>query len=296
MHAFEYREPRSLEEAYAALAAYGEDARPVAGGTALVLLMRLGLARPGCLVSLRRIAGLGAISAADGVIRLGALVTHRRAERDPLVGTRLPLLTEAYRHVATVRIRNAATVGGGLAHGDPAQDPPAALLALDARVRLSSAAGSRTVPLHDFYRDYYETVLQPGELLTELEVPMPPAGARWGFIKFLPRTADDYGTVTVAVALTLDGTGAHCREARIGLTCVGPTPIRARRAEAVLRGARLTPELLRAAAEEVRNEVQPTSDLRGSAEYKRDMAVLFTRRALEQALAQPAGNPPQDRR
>ncbi|MBI3078457.1 MAG: xanthine dehydrogenase family protein subunit M [Deltaproteobacteria bacterium] len=278
MHAFEYREPRSLEEAYAALAAYGEDARPVAGGTALVLLMRLGLARPGCLVSLRRIAGLGAISAADGVIRLGALVTHRRAERDPLVGTRLPLLTEAYRHVATVRIRNAATVGGGLAHGDPAQDPPAALLALDARVRLSSAAGSRTVPLHDFYRDYYETVLQPGELLTELEVPMPPAGARWGFIKFLPRT------------------GAHCREARIGLTCVGPTPIRARRAEAVLRGARLTPELLRAAAEEVRNEVQPTSDLRGSAEYKRDMAVLFTRRALEQALAQPAGNPPQDRR
>ena len=281
MNAFDYRAPRTVDEALAILREHGEDARVIAGGTALVTMIRQRLVRPGCLVSLRDVPGLDRIEAANGTLRLGALVTHRDAETSPLVRERIPVLAETFRRVATVRIRHMATLGGALAHADPNQDPPVTLLALGARVHIRGAGGERELPLGEFFRDYYESALEPGELITGVSVPVPPAGSGASFVKFLPRTADDYATVAVAAVVTLDGD--RCREARIALGSVGVTPLRGRAAEALLAGERIGPHLLDAAGEAVKAGVDPLSDHRGSAAYKREMAAVMVKRALTQA-------------
>jgi len=283
MNAFEYRAPRGLDEALAVLREHGEDARVVAGGTALVTMMRQHLVRPGCLVSLRDVQGLDRIEATNGALRLGALVTHREAEVSPLVRERLPVLAETFRRVATVRIRHMATIGGALAHADPNQDPPVTLLALGARVEIRGARGHRELPLGEFFRDYYETALEPGELVTAVTVPLLPVASGATFLKFLPRTADDYATVAVAAIVTLEPDGERCREARIALGSVGVTPLRAGAAEALLAGERLGESLLRAAGEAVKGQVDPLSDHRGSAAYKREMTGVMIGRALTQA-------------
>jgi len=215
VNAFEYRAPRVLDEALAVLREHGEDARVVAGGTALVTMMRQHLVRPGCLVSLRDVQGLNRIEATNGALRLGALVTHREAEVSPLVRERLPVLAETFRRVGTVRIRHMATIGGALAHADPNQDPPVTLLALGARVEIRGARGHRELPLGEFFRDYYETALEQGELVTAVSVPLLRGASGATFLKFLPRTADDYATVAVAAIVTLAPDGERCREARI---------------------------------------------------------------------------------
>jgi len=283
VNAFDYRAPRVVDEALAVLREYGEDARVVAGGTALVTMMRQHLVRPGCLVSLRDVQGLNRIEATNGALRLGAMVTHREAEVSPLVRERLPVLAETFRRVATVRIRHMATIGGALAHADPNQDPPVTLLALDARVEVRGAGGRRELPLGEFFRDYYETVLEPGELVTGITVPLLPAATGATFLKFLPRTADDYATVAVAATVTLEPDGERCREARIALGSVGVTPLRGRAAEALLAGERLGERVLQAAGEAVKGEVDPLSDHRGSAAYKREMTAVIVTRALTQA-------------
>jgi aerobic carbon-monoxide dehydrogenase medium subunit len=282
MNAFDYRAPRSLDEALAVLGEYGEDARAVAGGTALVTMMRQRLVQPRCLVSLRDVQGLGRIEA-NGGLRLGALVTHREAEISPLVRERLPVLAETFRRVATVRIRHMATIGGALAHADPNQDPPVTLLALGATVEIRSARGSRELPLAEFFRDYYETALAAGELVTAVKVPPPPPASGSAFLKFLPRTADDYATVAAAAIVTLEQDGVRCREARIALGSVGVTPLRATSAEALLRGEPLGEDLLKAVGEAAKTAVDPLSDHRGSAAYKREMTAVMVGRALEQA-------------
>jgi carbon-monoxide dehydrogenase medium subunit len=283
MNAFDYRAPRTLDEALAILGEYGEDARVIAGGTALVTMMRQRLLRPTCVVGLRGVAGLARVEATNGTVRLGALVTHRTAEHAPLLTERLPVLAETFRRVASVRIRNMATVGGALAHADPNQDPPVTLIALGATVEIRSAAARREVPLDGFFRDYYETVLRPGELVTGVSVPLLPARSGAAFLKFLPRTADDYATVAVAATVTLEPDGERCHTARIGLGSVGVTPIRARAAEALLPGERSSERLLRAAGDAARGEVDPLSDHRGSAAYKRAMTAVMVGRALAQA-------------
>ena len=283
MNAFEYRTPRALDEALAILEEFGEDARAVAGGTALVTMMRQRLVRPTCVVSLRDVAGLGRIEATNGVVRLGALVTHRDAEVSPLLRERLPVLAETFRRVATVRIRHMATVGGALAHADPNQDPPVTLLALGARVEIQRVGGQRELPLEAFFRDYYETALEPGELITGVSVPLLPAATGASFVKFLPRSADDYATVAVAAVVTLEPDGERCREARIALGSVAVTPLRARAAEAALAGERLDRRVLRATGEAARSEVDPLTDHRGSAAYKREMTAVMVGRALTQA-------------
>jgi len=283
VNAFEYRAPRGLDEALAVLREHGEDARVVAGGTALVTMMRQHLVRPGCLVSLRDVQGLNRIEATNGALRLGALVTHREAEVSPLVRERLPVLAETFRRVATVRIRHMATIGGALAHADPNQDPPVTLLALGARVEIRGARGHRELPLGEFFRDYYETALEPGELVTAVTVPLLPAASGATFLKFLPRTADDYATVAVAAIVTLEPDGERCREARIALGSVGVTPLRGMAAEALLSGQRLSESLLQAAGEAVKGVVDPLSDHRGSAAYKREMTGVMVGRALTQA-------------
>jgi len=283
VNAFDYRAPRTLEEVLAILREHGDEARVIAGGTALVTMMRQRLVRPSCLVSLRDVQGLGRIEATNGAVRLGAMVTHREGEISPLVRERLPVLSETFHRVATIRIRHMATLGGALAHADPNQDPPVTLMALGARVEIRGAEGQRELPLEEFFRDYYETALAPGELVTGVVVPQLPATSGAVFLKYLPRTADDYATVAVAATVTLELDGERCREARIALGSVGVTPLRGRAAEALLPGERLGEHLLHAVGEAAKGEVDPLSDHRGSAAYKREMTAVMVGRALTQA-------------
>jgi carbon-monoxide dehydrogenase medium subunit len=280
---FDYREPETLEETLALLRDGGEEARVIAGGTALVIMMKQRLVMPHTLIGLRRLGGLDRLERTNGDIHLGALLTHRRVETAPLVQTHLPALAETYHHVATLRIRNIATVGGALAHADPNQDPPAMLMALDARVQLASAAGRREVGLDAFFTDYYETVRQPDELVVGVIVPAPKPHSGSIYLKFLPRTADDYATVGVAATVRLNPSTGLCEECRLAMSSVAPTPVRAKGAEAIVQGQRLTPELAREAGAAAQRATDPISDTRGSAEYKRAMAGVFVRRALEQA-------------
>lgn len=282
---FEFHQAADLDHAFALLDQHGDDARLMSGGTALVLQMKQRFSQPGHVVGLTRIPGLASIEETDdGGVRIGALCTQRQVENHPLVAERLPLVATAYGHVATPRIRNMATVGGGLAHGDPNQDPPPALIALGASVVLSSAnGGQRIVPAEELYIDYFETDVRSGEIITGLVVPPAPDGAGTAYLKFLPRTADDYATVSVAAVVTPDGAG-NCRDVRIVLGSVGLTPIRAVAAEDALRGQPLTDDNIRAAAALAPEAVDPLDDHRGSAEYKREMAGVFARRAVVQAM------------
>jgi len=284
MTPFEYRTPKSLKEVHANLKEFGSDAKLVAGGTALIIMMKQRLVRPSCLISLRSVRGLNGIELQNGGLRIGGLATHRQLETSPLIRRRLPVLAETYHHVATLRVRNMATVGGGLAHADPNQDPPPSLIALGATLKATSANGSRVIPMDEFFKDYYETVLNPDELITEVMVPKLPPNSGAAYIKFLPRTADDYATVSAAAVLSLDKSNKMIADVRIALGSVGVTPIRATAAEAVLRGQPLKAEAFAEAGEKAKEAVDPISDFRGSAGYKKDMAAVFVRRALEQAL------------
>jgi carbon-monoxide dehydrogenase medium subunit len=285
MMPFEYRTPKNLKEVHASLKEFGTDAKLISGGTALVIMMKQRLVRPSCLVSLRSVRGLNGIEVKDGGLSIGGLATHREVETSPLVRRRLPVLSETYHHVATIRVRNTASVGGGLAHADPNQDPPPTLIALGATVKATSANGSRVIPLDEFFTDYYETVLNPDEIITEVFVPKLPPNSGSAYLKFLPRTADDYATVSAATVLTLDKSKKTISDVRIALGSVGTTPIRAKDAEALLRGQPVKPEAFREAAEKAKEAVDPVTDFRGSAGYKKEMAGVFVRRALEKALA-----------
>jgi aerobic carbon-monoxide dehydrogenase medium subunit len=288
---FELHHPASLEEAFNLLETYGEDARVMAGGTALVIQMKQRLAQPEHVISLRRVPGLDYLrQAANGAtgLEIGALCTQQAVATSPLVRSGNPLVAHTYSQVATPRIRYMASVGGGLAHGDPSQDPPPVLIALGASVLLTSAAGQRTLPVEELFIDYYETDVQPGEIITQLSIPPAPPGSGGAYLKFLPRTADDYATVAVAAVVT-PGADNVCQDVRIALGAVGVTPLHASQAEDLLRGKPLTPENIRAAAASVKDVVDPLDDYRGSADYKRDMAEVFTRRAIEQALARARG-------
>ena len=290
---FQYHSPGSLEEAFELLDRYGDDARVMAGGTALVLQMKQRLAQPGHVIGLRRIPGLSEIlwegdgqasRQASGKVQIGSMSTHQQIEADPMVKDRLPLITSTFRQVSTPRIRSMATLGGGLAHGDPNQDPPPALIALGAQAIINSSADERVLPVEALFIDYFETDLRPGEIMTSIIIPALPVGSGGVYLKFLPRTADDYATVSVAAVVT-KGEGNTCQDIRIVLGSVGVTPVRATDAEAELRGRALDERNIQDCGEAVRDAVDPLDDFRGSASYKRDMAEVFTRRAVQQAAA-----------
>lgn len=282
MEDFSFHAPDTLDEALALLQQLGEEARVIAGGTALVTLMRQSLVQFDHLISLGNIKELRGISQVNGHIHIGASVRHREVETSKLIQESIPLLAEVYSRVATVRIRNTATVGGGLAHADPAQDPPPGLLVLDARVSLKSAGGQRTVPVSELFSDYYETIIQPDEILTEIIVPVSNPSSRTVYIKYLPRTADDFATVSVAASAILEDN--RCEDIRVALAAVAATPIRAVEVEDLIRGQEVSHETIRRAAQAVADSVDPLDDFRGSSDYKREMAVIFTRRALERVL------------
>ncbi len=280
---FEYLAPTSLDEACELLREHEGDAKLLAGGTALVMWMRMGLLSPGVVIDLERIPGLDGITydPADG-LRIGAGVKHRDLELCPEVREHYPLLQETFYKVAQPRIRLMATVGGNLSHGDPLTDPGASFMALDAQVTLRSSRGERTLSVEDFFVDYYETALEPDEILTSVHVP-PPAGSAWSHIKFTPRSEEDFATVGVAVTMT--GEGGRCDDVRIGLNSVGPTIFRARAAEDVLRGRDLTSDRAEKAGAAAAEASDPIEDVRGSSDYKRDLVAVFVRRAVEQAAA-----------
>ena len=281
---FEYHAPTSLDQVFDLLDKYGDDSRVMAGGTALVIQMKQRLSQPGHVIGMRRVGSLNAIESTPEGPRIGALCTQRQIENSELVGKELPLVADTFRKVATPRIRNMATIGGGLVNGDPNQDPPPSLIALGASAVMTSKSGDRVVLLEEFFIDYYETDVLPGEILTSVMVPHAPAGSGSVYLKFLPRTADDYGTVNVAAVVSKEQDGT-CKDVRIVLGAAGVTPIRAKDAEDALRGKPLTDENIRAAAALVKDAVDPLEDFRGSAEYKTDMAEVFARRAVEQAMA-----------
>jgi carbon-monoxide dehydrogenase medium subunit len=282
MRDFYFYAPANLDEALTLLDEHQDDGRPMAGGTALVVLMKQSLVDADHIISLGHVSGLDGIrQEADG-LHIGGLTRHRDVETSPLVQQHAPLLAEVYSSVATVRIRNVATVGGGIAHADPAQDPPPGLIALDASIKLVSKNGERTLPITEVFQDYYETAIQPGELLTDVVIPALPASAKTVYLKFLPRTADDYATVSVAArGEVADGA---VRNLRVALGAAGSTPVHATAVEQALEGQQATADNIRRAAEAVADQVDPLDDFRGSADYKRDMAVVFTRRALERIL------------
>jgi carbon-monoxide dehydrogenase medium subunit len=290
MRPYALHQPERLSEALDLLAAHAaDDTHVIAGGTSMVMLMTMGLVQPEHVIALRKIPELHGITAeSDGGLRIGALATHRQLELAPEVRAYAPALSETFGQVATVRIRNQATLGGNLVHADPAQDPPPMLIACDASVTLRSQSGERSMPVEALFVDYLTTQLQPGELLTSVQLPPLAPGTRATYLKFLPRTHDDYATVSVATALRLDGDG-RCEHIRVALGGVAGVPFRARVVEDALTGEHLTDARITEAARLVEGAVDPPSDARGSAAYKRRMARVWTERALRSLRDQSNG-------
>jgi carbon-monoxide dehydrogenase medium subunit len=288
MSASAYRRPTSVEAAIAQLVAHRGEAHVMAGGTALTLLGRQGLIEPALVVDLAAIPGLDDVrAAADGGVTIGAMATLRRVETSPIVRERVPDLAAVIARVATIRIRNQATLGGNLAHADPAQDPPPMLIALDADVEIAGPDGHRREMVESLFLDVFETTLRATEILTAIHVPAVDPSSRIGYEKFLPRTADDYATVAVAARLDVAPDGS-VGDARIVLGSVAAVPLRVRAAEDALRGSALAALPVEAAMEAVMTAVDPPDDVRGSADYRREMAGVWTARLLRRLAAEPA--------
>jgi carbon-monoxide dehydrogenase medium subunit len=283
---FEYLRPTTIPEAIAFLKQYGDDAKILSGGQSLIPMMKLRLARPAYLIDINRIPGLSYIKEEDGHLKIGGLTREAELESSPLIRSRFPIILDTAHVIADPQVRNLATVAGNLAHGDPANDHPATMLALGAKVVATGAKGERVIPIGDFFVTLFTTALQPDEIVTEIRIPLPPARSGGAYFK-LERKVGDFATAAVAAQVTLDGNGV-CQQAGIGLTNVGPTPIKARKAEAFLRGKKLDEANIRQAAQLASEEAQPSSDLRGPAEYKKGLVKELAFRALSRA-AERAG-------
>jgi carbon-monoxide dehydrogenase medium subunit len=284
---FEYHAPTSLGEATGLLTRLGEDAKLLSGGQSLIPLMKLRLASPSHVVDINGIPGLSGLREEGGVLRIGALVRESDLEESDLVRSRYPLLHDTCRVIADPLVRNLATVGGNLAHGDPANDHPATMLALGAEVVATGPAGERRIPIASFFTGPFATALRPDEILTEIRVPAPAGRSGGAYVK-LERKVGDFATAAVAAHVVLGAEGS-CEQVGIGLTNVGLTPIKAARAEAALRGKRPDEAAITQAARLAAEAAEPADDLRGSAEYKRDLVRVLTGRALRRALERAGG-------
>lgn len=278
---FEYLRASTLEEAVGFLKDYGERAKVLAGGQSLIPLMKLRLASPQVLIDLGRIPGLSSIREDGKALRIGAMARHRDLELSPLIRERYSLLSDAARSLGDPQVRNLGTIGGALAHADPASDWGAAFLAFETQLVMVGPRGSRTASIDGFFRDTFETALMPDEVLAEILVPRATPRSGGAYKKFKRKTGD-FATVAAAAQVELDAEGKIAK-ARIGLAAVGPTPVRALRAENHLRGRRPDGTTLAEAARLAAEDARPTSDLRGSTEYKKAMVEVYTRRALETA-------------
>ena len=274
---FGYQRPSSLAEAVQVLAGGGEDAKPIAGGQSLIPLLRLRLAYPDLLVDIGGLGELRGVRDAGDSLVIGALTTHYSVTRDPLIREHCGLLAAAAGTVADPAVRHRGTIGGSLAHADPAGDLPAVISALDATLLATGPGGEREIAAAGFFVDYLTTALSPGEILTAVRVPK--LGPGWGYrYEKFQLTAQDWATVGVAALARRDN--GHVAEARIGLTNMGTVPVRARAAEAAAAGAATSREALAAAAEHADEGSAPPDDLRAAADYRRHLARVLTARAL----------------
>ena len=283
---FDYHAPASLDEALELLGSL-DDPKVLSGGQSLLPMLKLRLASPANIIDIGRIPGLDGISEEDGVLRIGALVTETELERAPEVAARYPILLDTARVIADPLVRNRATVCGNIAHGDPANDHPATMLALGAEVVATGPDGERTIAIDDFFQGFFMTALSPGEILTELRIPAPPARSGGAYLK-LERKVGDYAVAGAAVQLALDADGTVAG-AGIGLTNLGIAPIRASGAEEALTGRVPDAGAVADASAAAADAADPIADRRGSVEYKRNMARVLTGRAIGQALERAGG-------
>ncbi len=279
---FDYHAPQTLEEAVALLQQHKDEAKVLSGGQSLLPLLKLRLGAAGHLVDIGRIPGLEYLEEEDGVLKIGGRTRESALEHSDLVQTRYPLLADTAAVIADPLVRNLATVGGNLAHGDPANDHPATMLAYRAEVVATGPGGARTIPIDDFFLGLFSTVLQPEEILTEIRIPQPAARSGGAYVK-LERKVGDFATAAAAVQVTL-AAGGEIEKAGIGLTNAGPTPIRAADAESYLTGKSPTDDVIAEAARRAASAAQPSADRRGAIGYKREMARVLTARAIKRAV------------
>jgi carbon-monoxide dehydrogenase medium subunit len=288
--AFDYHSPGSLDEALALLTQLGDGAKILAGGHSLIPAMRFRLAQPGALIDINGLADLDYIREEDGVLAIGALTRESALEHSPIVAERYPLLADTAKVIADPLVRNLATVGGNIAHADPANDHPATMLAYNAEVVAHGPNGRRAIAIDDFFTGLFESALEANEILTEIRIPTPgdrPGSRPGGAYLKLERKVGDYAVTAVAVQLTLDGDRVGA--IRIGLTNVNAVPMRARNAEQALTGQAATDDAIAAAGQAAAAECDPSPDLRGSVDYKRDMTRVLTQRAIHKALERAGG-------
>jgi len=281
IRSFDLLRPRSLQEAVELLQKHGEDARVVAGGTTLVILMKQRALYYPYLVDLQSILGLGEIQNENDGIRIGALTTHRSVETSPDVQRAFPSLAQAFSCIGNVRVRQTATVGGNLAHADYRLDPPPPLLVLGAEVTAFGPKGTRTIALKDFFRGMYETALEPGELLVDVKIPFPPANSRAVYLRYTALSANDWPCL--GVAAYLERQNGRCQDLRLALGGVASTPLWID-GLAFAEDQTLDHALIDKLLDSVDRQISPTGDLRGSEWYKRRMARVFVKKALEELL------------
>jgi carbon-monoxide dehydrogenase medium subunit len=279
---FDYHAPATLEEAVALLGSHPDDAKVLSGGQSLLPLLKLRLGAAGHLVDINRIPGLEYIKEEGGALKIGGRTRESALERSDVVRKRYPLLLDTAEVIADPLVRNLATVGGNLAHGDPANDHPATMLAYGAEVVATGPGGARTIAIDDFFQGLFTTALGPAEILTEIRIPQPPARSGGAYVK-LERKVGDFATAASAVQLTL-GAGGEVAKVRIALTNAGPTPVRAKDAESYLTGKQPTAEVIAEAAQKAAAAATPSADRRGAVAYKREMARVLTGRAIKKAV------------
>jgi carbon-monoxide dehydrogenase medium subunit len=279
---FQYESPGTIADAIALLQKYGDEAKILSGGHSLIPMMKLRFATPEYLIDINGIPGLSYIKEEKGLVKIGALTREREIEYSDLLKKHFPIFADVSKLIADPQVRNRGTIGGNLAHGDAANDHPAVMMALNATVIATGSGGTRSIPIDEFFFGFYSTALKPDEILTEIQIPVPPAGSGSAYHK-LERKVGDYATAGVAVQLTAEGKGI-CKSIGIGLTNVNPVPLRAIRSEQALTGKPLNDENIALAAKLASEDCSPSADLRGSEEYKRAMIAVLLKRMVGKAV------------
>ena len=277
---FEYHRPATVDEAVRLLGTHKDDAKLLAGGHSLIPLMKLRLTTPKHVIDLRRVTGLSGIREEGGTIVIGALTTHYAVESNASVKAKCPILAEAAAMIGDPQVRNWGTIGGSVAHADPAADWPAVILALGGELRVTGPKGTRTIKVEDFFKDVMTTALGPDEVLTEIRIPALASGSGTAYVKH-PHPASRFAVVGVAAILTVSG--GTCRKASVAVTGVGPKASRARGVEAALQGKSLDAQTIAAAAQKAADGIEMNADLQGPVEYKQHLTRVYARRALEAA-------------
>ena len=285
---FEYLAPKTIPDAVALLQKHGDEAKILAGGHSLIPAMRLRLAEPGYLIDISGIGGLDYIQEESGQLRIGAMTCEAALEESEIVQSQYPLLLDTAKMIADPSVRNMATVGGNLAHGDPANDHPATMLALRASVIAEGPNGTREIKIDNFFPDFFTTALSEDEILTEIRIPTPPSASGGAYLK-IERKVGDYAAAAVACQLNIDSSGS-IENIGLGLTNVGSTPIRASSAEELLKGKKPDENMLAEAGRLAAADSEPMEDLRGSAEYKRALVNELTQRAIKLSLQRAEGS------